>query len=88
MSNVVTDKSLVQGQELSADDQKAILLKLLTDKRNAIVDKYAPRSTGLFDVTELLGIDSFIMLLKALSKYLKKFINVLLFISFSNNLKY
>ena len=59
MSNVVTDKSLVQGQELSADDQKAILQKLLTDKRNAIVDKYAPRSTGLFDVTELLGIDSF-----------------------------
>lgn len=59
MSNVVTDKSLVQGQELSADDQKAILQKLLTDKRNAIVDKYAPRSTGLFDVTELLGIDDF-----------------------------
>ena len=59
MSNVVTDKSLVQGQELSADDQKAILQKLLTDRRNAIVDKYAPRSTGLFDVTELLGIDSF-----------------------------
>jgi len=55
----VTDKSLVQGQELSADDQKAILQKLLTDKRNAIVDKYAPRSTGLLDVTELLGIDSF-----------------------------
>tara|TARA_B100001996_G_scaffold64369_1_gene46380 strand:+ start:1803 stop:2615 length:813 start_codon:yes stop_codon:yes gene_type:complete len=59
MSNVVTDKSLVQGQELSVDDQKAILQKLLTDKRNAIVDKYAPRSTGLFDVTELLGIDDF-----------------------------
>ena len=59
MSNVVTDKSLVQGQELSADDQKAILQKLLTDKRNAIIDKYAPRSTGLFDVTELLGIDDF-----------------------------
>ena len=59
MSNVVTDKSLVQGQELSADDQKAILQKLLTDRRNAIVDKYAPRSTGLFDVTELLGIDDF-----------------------------
>tara|TARA_B100000427_G_scaffold233204_1_gene196294 strand:- start:34 stop:846 length:813 start_codon:yes stop_codon:yes gene_type:complete len=59
MSNVVTDKSLVQGQELSADDQKAILQKLLTDRRNAIVDKYAPRSTGLFDVTEMLGIDDF-----------------------------
>jgi len=59
MSNVVTDKSLVQGQELSADDQKAILQKLLTDRRNAIVDKYAPRSTGLFDVTEMLGIDEF-----------------------------
>ena len=55
----MTDKSLVQGQELSVDDQKAILQKLLTDKRNAIVDKYAPRSTGLFDVTELLGIDDF-----------------------------
>ena len=55
----MTDKSLVQGQELSADDQKAILQKLLTDRRNAIVDKYAPRSTGLFDVTEMLGIDEF-----------------------------
>jgi len=55
----VTDKSLVQGQELSVDDQKAILQKLLTDKRNAIVDKYAPRSTGFLDVTELLGIDDF-----------------------------
>jgi len=59
MSNVVTDKSLVQGQDLSADDQKAILQRLLSTKRNQIVDKYAPRSTGIFDVTELLGIDDF-----------------------------
>jgi len=59
MSNVVTDKSLVQGQELSADDQKAILQRLLSTKRNQIVEKYAPRPTGLLDVSNLLFIDDF-----------------------------